>query len=474
FIGDRALHAAQADALAHLAAGRSTLAVMATGRGKSLIFHLHAAREAIARGVASVFVYPLRALVADQAYALEERFGEIGLAVSTVTGETSTVGRDTAFAGLADGSLDVVLTTPEFLDHHAARFATAGRIGFIVIDEAHHVGLARAGHRPAYARLGEAVRTLGSPAVLAATATAPDDVASAIVADLGITSVVLDPTVRENLTIADRRGVEDKVAYIAGIAARGDKVIVYVNSRDVSVKLARQIRMRLPDLTHRAVFYNGGMTREARHAVERAFREGDITVVVATSAFGEGVNIGDVRHVILYHLPMGEVEFNQLCGRGGRDGLEACVHLLFGERDVRLNRMILESGAPTREDLGALYLTLKEGAGDAEGFIETTNAELAEQTKRRRPKSGLNDKGVSTGIGVFRELGLVSSEGTGAYRRLRMLPAPEAKLNLADSVRYAEGLDELADFEAFRIRALGSAADELLHAFDRPILPTLP
>ncbi|MHB8804837.1 MAG: single-stranded-DNA-specific exonuclease RecJ [Coriobacteriia bacterium] len=474
FIGDRALHAAQVDALAHLAAGRSTLAVMATGRGKSLIFHLHAAREAIARGVSSVFVYPLRALVADQAYALEERFGEIGLAVSTVTGETSTVGRDTAFAGLADGSLDVVLTTPEFLDHHAARFATAGRIGFIVIDEAHHVGLARAGHRPAYARLGEAVRTLGSPAVLAATATAPDDVASAIVADLGITSVVLDPTVRENLTIADRRGVEDKVAYIAGIAARGDKVIVYVNSRDVSVKLARQIRMRLPDLTHRAVFYNGGMTREARHAVERAFREGDITVVVATSAFGEGVNIGDVRHVILYHLPMGEVEFNQLCGRGGRDGLEACVHLLFGERDVRLNRMILESGAPTREDLGALYLTLKEGAGDAEGFIETTNAELAEQTKRRRPKSGLNDKGVSTGIGVFRELGLVSSEGTGAYRRLRMLPAPEAKLNLADSVRYAEGLDELADFEAFRIRALGSAADELLHAFDRPILPTLP
>jgi single-stranded-DNA-specific exonuclease len=112
FIGDRTLHAAQVDALAHLAAGRSTLAVMATGRGKSLIFHLHAAREAISRGRASVFVYPLRALVADQAYVLEERFGEIGLAVSTVTGETSTAGRDTAFAALAEGSLDVVLTTP--------------------------------------------------------------------------------------------------------------------------------------------------------------------------------------------------------------------------------------------------------------------------------------------------------------------------------------------------------------------------
>jgi len=473
FIGDRSLHAAQKKALAHLADGSSTLAVMATGRGKSLIFHLHAARAAIARGSASVFVYPLRALVADQAYVLEDRFGEIGCAVATVTGETPAAGRDAAFSALADGSLDVVLTTPEFLDHHAMRFASAGRIGFVVVDEAHHVGLARAGHRPAYGRLGDAIRALGNPTVLAVTATAPDDVAAVIREDLGVSEVVLDPTVRGNLAITDRRGLEDKVAYIAGVAARGEKIIVYVNSRDVSVKLARQIRTRLPDLTHRAVFYNGGMTREARHAVERAFRDGDITVVVATSAFGEGVNIGDVRHVMLYHLPMGEVEFNQLCGRGGRDGERATVHLLFGERDVRLNRMILESGAPTREDLGALYLTLKESAGGSDGTIETTNAELAERVKRRRPKSGLNDKGVSTGIGVFRELGLVSSEGTGAYRRLTVLPAPEAKLDLADSVRYAEGLDELADFEAFRIRALGSSADELLHAFDRPILPTL-
>ncbi|MEA5074738.1 MAG: helicase-related protein, partial [Coriobacteriia bacterium] len=267
--------------------------------------------------------------------------------------------------------------------------------------------------------------------------------------------------------------IEDKVAYIAGIAARGEKVIVYVNSRDVSVKLARQIRTRLPDLTHRAVFYNGGMTREARHAVERAFRGGDITVVVATSAFGEGVNIGDVRHVALYHLPMGEVEFNQLCGRGGRDGRPATVHLLFGEKDARLNRMILESSAPSRDDLGALYLTLRDLAADSDGAIEITNADLAERVKRRRGRSALNDRGVSTGIGVFRELGLVSGEGAGAYRRLTMMPAPEGKLDLADSVRYAEGLDELADFEVFRTRAFEAAADELLHAFDRPILPTL-
>lgn len=473
FIGDRDLHQAQRDALAHLAGGRSTLAVMATGRGKSLIFHLHAARAAIAQGSASVFVYPLRALVADQAFVLQERFASLGLSVAVVTGETSPTGRDEAFDALREGSLDVVLTTPEFLDHHAARFAASGRVGFVVIDEAHHIGLARAGHRPAYARLGDALTTLSSPVVLAVTATAPDDVASAIRADLGIEEVVFDPTTRENLAISDRRGVEDKLAYVAGIAARGEKVIVYVNSRETSVKLARQLRTRVPDLAHSAVFYNGGMTRETRHAVERAFRDGDVTVVIATSAFGEGVNIADVRHVVLYHLPMGEVEFNQLCGRGGRDGRAATVHLVFGEKDARLNRMILESAAPPREDLGALYLVLK-GLPTDDGWVEMTNAELAELANKRRGRSRLNDKGVSTGIGVFRELGLVASEGTGSYRRLTLLPAPESKLDLEDSVRYAEGIDEIQSFEEFRRRALEAAADELLHAFDRPILPTRP
>ena len=88
-IGDRPLHAAQAQPLAFLAAGRSTLAIMATGRGKSLIFHLHAARTALQQGRASVFVYPLRALVADQAFHLAQTYSRFGLLVQLNTGETA-------------------------------------------------------------------------------------------------------------------------------------------------------------------------------------------------------------------------------------------------------------------------------------------------------------------------------------------------------------------------------------------------
>jgi single-stranded-DNA-specific exonuclease len=470
-IGGSALRPAQREALDHLAAGRSCLAVMATGRGKSLVFQLHAARIALRSGRASVFVYPLRALVADQAFHLQDAFDSLGLTVRLITGETAPGAREELFAQLADGRVDALMTTPEFLERHAGLFASSGRVGFVVVDEAHHVGLARASHRPAYARLGEALETLGHPLVCAVTATAGDEVAAAIRRTLGIEAVVLDPSRRDNLRVADRRGLADKPGHLAAIASSGEKLIVYVNSREQSVRIAQKIRESSPRLAQRTAFYNGGMARAARHAVERAFREGSISAIVATSAFGEGVDIPDVRHVALFHLPFNRVEFNQMCGRAGRDGEPATVHLLFGERDGRLNEMILSSTAPDLEDLRVLYTVLRgRAASSSDGWIEATNAELAEGVKRKRPRSRLTDRGVSTGVGIFREVGLVTGEGAGSYRRLALLPVAE-RIDMTSSVRYAEGVEETEEFAEFRTWVLGAPAEELQQAFDRPILP---
>ena len=470
FIGDRALHEAQARSLAHLAAGESTLTVMATGRGKSLIFHLHAARTALRDGRASVFVYPLRALVADQAFHLEEAFAGVGLTVLTVTGESSQTERDEAFAALRAGELDVVLTTPEFLHLYASRFAQGDRVGFLVVDEAHHVGMARAGHRPAYARLGEARTALGNPVVLAVTATADTATAESIESILGITKRVLDPTVRENLLVVDRRGVSDKDGYLTELASSGEKTVIYVNSREQSVKLARMLRKRVPAVAMRTAFYNGGLARAARHAVERAFHAGDLSVVVSTSAFGEGVNIPDIRNVVLYHLPFNDVEFNQMSGRSGRDGAVARIHLLFGPRDARINEMILSSLAPNREDMAVLYAELRDLSQREGAAFEVTNAELAERCGRRSKGFSIDERGISSALGVFRELGFVSGEGHGAYRRLTFVPSSE-KVELESSVRYAEGKDEIGSFASFKQWALSSEPDALLSRFNRPILP---
>lgn len=471
-IGDGRLHAAQEQALQHLAAGRSCLTVMATGRGKSLIFQMHAARLALARREASVFVYPLRALVADQAFHLDETFGSLGLSATLLTGETPLAQRDAVFASLADGAVDALLTTPEFLERHAARFAESGRVRFVVVDEAHHVGLARAGHRPAYLRLGDALETLGRPLVCAVTATASDDVAAVIRGALGIEAVVADPTRRDNLRVSDRRGLGDRVAHLSSLAVSGEKTIVYVNSRERSVRIAQHLRAASPRLSHRTAFYNGGMSRAARHAVERAFRDGELSVIVATSAFGEGVDIPDVRHVALVHLPFNRVEFNQMCGRAGRDGRSATIEVLFGERDSRVNEMVLAAAAPDLDDLRALYAVLRERVSSAaDGWVEVTNADLAEAVKARRRRARLTERGVSAGIGVFREMGLVTGEGTGSYRRLALVPVGE-KVDLTSSVRYREGLEEAEEFGEFREWVLGASADELLAAIDRPILPS--
>ncbi len=474
FLGEREPHDAQREALGLLEQGESCLVVMATGRGKSLIFHAHSARMAIARGLASVFVYPLRALVTDQAFHLESTLATLGLSSATLTGETTGPRRDEVFAALASGETDIVLTTPEFLDLHATRLADGGRVGFVVVDEAHHVGAASSTRRPAYQRLGSALAALGSPQVLAATATADNEIASAIGRVLGVHRTVIDATVRDNLEIADRRSAcektQDKEVYVSSLCASGAKTIIYVNSREQTVRLADSIRRRVPRLRWATSFYNAGMSREARLAVERAFRKSELSVVVATSAFGEGVNIPDVRNVVLYHMPFGQIEFNQTCGRCGRDGEPAHVHLLFGPRDARLNERILASIAPGDDDLRALYAALRGAQGQSDELFEITNAELAELARAKRAACSLTERGVSTGLGVFRELGLLEGEGAGSYRRLRV-PKVDGKVDLTSSARYAEGRSELEEFNEFKGWVLSAGASELLARFNRPILP---
>jgi single-stranded-DNA-specific exonuclease len=161
-----------------------------------------------------------------------------------------------------------------------------------------------------------------------------------------------------------------------------------------------------------------------------------------------------------------------MCGRAGRDGAEASVHLLFGERDGRVNELVLESGAPDLDDLRLLYAVLRAlGGASADGWIEVTNAELATEVKKRRPKSRVTDRGASAGLGIFREVGLLTGEGSGAYRRLSLLPV-DGKVDLTASVRFSEGVEEAEEFAEFRSWVLAADSADLLAAFDRPILPT--
>ena len=471
-IGEHSLHDAQARSLDLLAQGSNVLCVMATGRGKSLIFQMHAAVTALTQGRASIFIYPLRALVADQAFHLRDVFARFGLIVEVLTGESSEDERTRIFDGLSDGSISCVLTTPEFLTIHASQFAATGRVGFLVVDEAHHVGLARAGHRSAYGSLGSAIETLGDPTVLAVTATASPEVADAIRRDLRIDETVLDATRRENLKLDDDRDVRGRDTLLAHVVGGDGKTVVYVNSREQTIQIARNLRKANPQKASRIAFYNAGLSRADRTRIERAFRDGLMDTIVSTSAFGEGVDIPDIRDVVLYHLPFNAVEFNQMAGRAGRDGRESHIHLLFSRRDARINEKILSSGAPSRDDMSLLYRVLRKHQRDVgtDEHFQATNADLAEECLRLDSRCALTDSGVSSAIQIFRELSFLETFGHGQGRRIHLFENPQ-RADLESSVRYCEGLEECDEFQTFSEWAFAASPEELLSRFDRPILP---
>lgn len=475
FIGSAEPHRAQMEALDALKGRRGVLAVMGTGRGKSLIFHVHAVREAILNGSASIFVYPLRALVTDQAYHLQETLASLGVRVGVLTGDSLTAARDRAFSLLGAGKLDIVLTTPEFLSIHRARFAASRRIGFVVVDEAHHVAGAKGGDRTAYLDMPQILHDLLDPTVLAVTATASAEVAAEIRRLLPVDAQVVDAAVRENLELDDGRDLSSRENRLVSIVAMGQKSVVYVNSRDQAQALCRTLRRRVPELGARIAFYHAGLTRPERASVEAAFRDGELACIVSTSAFGEGVNIPDIRHVVLYHMPFGDIEFNQMSGRAGRDGAPASIHLLYSGRDARINERLLDAAAPDRRELVTLYRALqtmwrRHRGGAPTGPLPASDLDIAQMCLAVDARTPVDERAVPSGLAIFEELGFARVTGDDDARAIEMVENP-GHVDLNRSILYLEGLHARREFSAFRDWALSASAHDMLTRINRPITP---
>jgi single-stranded-DNA-specific exonuclease len=459
-IGGAALRDAQRAVLDRIEAGCNTLAILGTGRGKSLCFQYPAAVGALERGLKTIVLYPLRALANDQYEALRRRLGPLGVRCFRANGAIDSDERSALLDALATGDWDILCSTPEFFSFHLERFTPQiSRPGLIVVDEAHHVHESK--HRPAYARIDDSIAALGSPQVLALTATAADEAFARIRAALGIEAWVIDPTVRTNLAVVDARGVTNKLAYIQARAAEPGKSIVYCNSRSEATKIAGKLRAAVDDVA----FYHAGVPSAERTEIERLFRENALRVVVATSAFGEGIDLPDVRNVFLYHLNFDFTEFNQQSGRAGRDGDDAQIHLLFGEKDRRLNDFILERAAPTLHTLRALYREMKRLTTEA--TLRMTYADIAATLEMDKVDAST----VSAAVRIFEEAGLVDTgeDDDGRFIRLRDV---KEKVDIAASSRFAEGEAERESFDRFCALVLEAHAGVLEQVINRPIYPS--
>lgn len=460
-IGDGVLRESQRAVLERVGRGVNTLAVLGTGRGKSVCFQLPAAESALRERAKTLVFYPLRALANDQFDALVRRLEPFGLRIYRANGAIDGDERAELDAALEDGSWDVILTTPEFASYHREPFLRAcNRPALVVVDEAHHLFESR--HRTAYASLGALVGEFGDPRVLALTATANAEAFKEIRRALQIDAWVIDPTVRANLHVVDSRNHKDRLAYLKRELQSDGKAIVYCNSRSEVTKLADRLRGALgPEVA----FYHAGIPSPERAGVEDLFRRGAARVIVATSAFGEGIDLPDVRDVVLYHLNFDFTQFNQMAGRAGRDGAEARIHLLYGDADRRINDFIISKKAPPLEVLREIYRGLRGLAAD--GTIRMNYEDIARTLDIVLAPEGQT---IAAAVRIFEEGGLVEtgSDDDGRFLRLRDVAG---RVDLTATSGYAEGQAERESFERFCGLALGANAETLERIINRPIYP---
>ena len=340
--------------------GEDVLAIMPTGGGKSLCFQL----PALLREGVTVVISPLIALMRDQVRSLRETGVEAGALTSGNTDEETALVWDAIEAG----RLKLLYIAPERLATGAA-LGMLRQIGvsLIAVDEAHCVSQWGHDFRPDYLRIGELQRALDVP-IAAFTATADAETRDEIIERLfaGRTpQVFLHGFDRPNLHLAFAAKDNPRRQILQFAAARkGQSGIVYCGTRAKTESLAKALR----EDGHQALFYHGGMDPQERRETEATFQREDGLIVVATVAFGMGVDKPDIRWVAHADLPKSIEAYYQEIGRAGRDGAPAETFTLFGPDDIRLRRAQIDEGLAPPERRAADHARLNALLGLAEAL----------------------------------------------------------------------------------------------------------
>jgi ATP-dependent DNA helicase RecQ len=441
--GYAAFRPGQIQAVEAVLSGRDTLVVLPTGGGKSLCYQV----PALLLPGLTVVVSPLISLMKDQVDALAARRLPAAFINSTLTGNEVA----DRLARAQSGEIKLLYVAPERFDFGSAaeRLRSMG-VSLLAVDEAHCISEWGHDFRPSYRRIASVRERLGAPPTIALTATATPDVRADIARQLALRDPVTIVTGfdRKNLAyhVIPTRSEGDKdEALVAALAKHEGLAVVYASTRKAVERIAGVLqRARVP-----AAAYHAGLDDARRHEVQDAFMGERVRAIVATNAFGMGVDKANVRLVVHHAMPGTLEAYYQEAGRAGRDGKHSDCVLLHAFPDRFTHEFFIKSAYPDRSLVTEVYDALRRGC-DSTGLTRLTAEEVVPLVREKA-----SARAVESAMRVLAHGGALKFEADAPARIfVRLLATPE---------RIRRELGE-AGLEVGLLRALWRAVGKRLHA----------